>query len=330
MYLPTLESKVNSANNVRRFRRRLLAWYDQNKRDLPWRKDRDPYRVWLSEIMLQQTRVAAVIEHYQRFLRKFPSVEKLAAAREASVLAAWSGLGYYRRARMLHATAKQIEQEHDGQFPSTAEGLRALPGIGRYTAAAIASIAFGQAVAVVDGNVERVVQRLRGKKLAGESLWQEAENLLSPKRPGDFNQALMELGATVCLPRQPQCVVCPVGEFCIARGELKSAAKKPAQKKRAVSYALDSRDGRVFMVQRPLDAPLMAGMWELPEITHPNGTQPLRTLRHSITVTNYTVHVIKSPAPKDHPGKWISTSKLKQIPVTGLTRKILKAEGLML
>src|SRR5271166_302954 len=135
------------------FRRRLLAWYRRNRRDLPWRANRDPYRVWLSEIMLQQTRVTAVIEHYQEFLRRFPTVEKLAAAREASVLAAWSGLGYYRRARMLHAAAKVIVRELGGKFPSTAEALRALPGVGRYTAAAVASIAFSEPVALVDGNV---------------------------------------------------------------------------------------------------------------------------------------------------------------------------------
>src|SRR4030088_1756445 len=148
------------------FRRRILAWYDEHARDLPWRKSRDPYRVWLSEIMLQQTRVAAVIAHYQEFLRRFPTIEKLAAAREASVLAAWSGLGYYRRARMLHAAAKVVARDHGGKFPDTTEALRELPGIGRYTAAAIASIAFGKPVAVVDGNVERVLQRLSGKRLA--------------------------------------------------------------------------------------------------------------------------------------------------------------------
>ncbi len=154
----------------KKFRRRLLAWYDRHRRDLPWRANRDPYRVWLSEIMLQQTRVAAVIEHYQEFLRRFPTIEKLAAAREASVLAAWSGLGYYRRARMLHAAAKVVVREYGGKFPTTAEVWRALPGIGRYTAAAIASIAFDEPVAVVDGNVERVLQRVSGTRLAGEEL----------------------------------------------------------------------------------------------------------------------------------------------------------------
>ena len=168
------------------FRTQLLAWYDAHARDLPWRESHDPYRVWLSEIMLQQTRVAAVIAHYHEFLRRFPTVEKLARAREASVLAAWSGLGYYRRARMLHAAAKVVVRERGGKFPETAEGLRELPGVGRYTAAAIASIAFGEAVAVVDGNVERVLQRFSGQQLAGEEFWLAAEALLDRAASGRF------------------------------------------------------------------------------------------------------------------------------------------------
>ena len=192
------------------FRERLLAWYDAHARDLPWRKDRDPYRVWVSEIMLQQTRVAAVIEHYHAFLKRFPTVQKLAAARQASILSVWSGLGYYRRARMLHAAAKVIVRERMGEFPRSADEWRSLPGVGRYTAAAIASIAFGDPTAVVDGNVERVLQRLMGRHLGGEEFWTSAEKLLDRNRPGDFNQAMMELGATVCTPRSPACLTCPV------------------------------------------------------------------------------------------------------------------------
>src|SRR5689334_7817852 len=176
------------------FRRKLLQWYDAHARALPWREDRDPYRVWVSEIMLQQTRVAAVIEHYLEFLRRFPTVQKLAGAREASVLAAWSGLGYYRRARMLHAAAKVVARERAGKFPTTAAGWRELPGIGRYTSAAIASIAFREPIAVVDGNVERVLQRVSGDRLSGEKVWIAAEDVLDRERPGDFNQAMMELG----------------------------------------------------------------------------------------------------------------------------------------
>ena len=170
--------------NVAAFRRAVLGWYDQHRRDLPWRKTRDPYRIWLSEIMLQQTRVAAVLEYYRVFLERFPNVEVLAAASEDAVLAAWSGLGYYRRARMLHRCARQIARQHGGCFPQNSEALLALPGIGRYTAAAIASIAFAEPVAVVDGNVERVLQRLIGNKSIGINLttpqtWQHAQALLA-------------------------------------------------------------------------------------------------------------------------------------------------------
>src|SRR5580658_8169005 len=191
-------TKSPSTLREQRFRAQLLAWYDANARDLPWRqqpratKHCDPYPVWLSEIMLQQTRVAAVIAHYHEFLRRFPTVEKLARARQPSVLAAWSGLGYYRRARMLHAAAKVVVRDRDGKFPASADGLRVLPGVGRYTAAAIASIAFDEPVAVVDGNVERVLQRVSGQYLAGEEFWLAAEKLLDRNRPGDFNQAMME------------------------------------------------------------------------------------------------------------------------------------------
>ena len=339
------------------FRARLRDWYDANARDLPWRETHDPYRVWLSEIMLQQTRVAAVIAHYHEFLRRFPTVQKLAAAREPSVLAAWSGLGYYRRARMLHAAAKVVVRQLDGNFPTTAESLLALPGVGRYTAAAIASIAFGKPVAVVDGNVERVLQRFSGRKIAGEEFWSTAGRLLDPQRPGDFNQAMMELGATVCTPRAPACLTCPVVDLCATRGESASPAKAPPQKKREIHYALDfrisdaSRSGKVFLVQRPLDTRLMAGMWELPEIpagtkAHSNGaTQiaPLKaprpnasrgtsrnaclTLKHSITVTDYTVRVWPVSV-RSRGGKWVPAEKLHRVALTGLARKILRKAGI--
>ncbi len=307
------------------FRGRLLAWYDAHARDLPWRRDSDPYRVWVSEIMLQQTRVAAVIEHYRQFLRRFPTVRKLAAAREASVLAAWSGLGYYRRARMLHAAAKVVARKLGGKFPASADGWRDLPGIGRYTAAAIASIAFGEAVAVVDGNVERVLQRVSGQCLAGEKLWQAAEELLDRDRPGDFNQAMMELGATVCTPRSPACLACPVVEMCATRGEMAGLRKVARQKKREIHYALDCRDGAVFLVRRGRDARLMAGMWELPEIPSPGDhVNPAFTVRHSITVTDYTVRVWRMTAPKGVRGEPLPAGRLRQLALTGLARKILR------
>jgi A/G-specific adenine glycosylase len=319
-------SEAEDSTKSRRFQQRLLGWFDQHKRDLPWRKDRDPYRVWLSEVMLQQTRVAAVTDHYQKFLRRFPTVEKLASARESSVLAAWSGLGYYRRARMLHTAAKKIVKECEGKFPGSAADLRALPGIGRYTAAAVASIAFDEPVAVVDGNVERVLQRVEGKNLAGEGLWRAAEELLNRRRPGDFNQAMMELGATICLPRQPQCLLCPVSGFCATRGELHRAGKGVRQTKREIHYALACRDGSVFMRRRPKTATLMPGMWELPEITGANGTSAASfSLRHSITVTSYVVRVMQSQHVDGVDGRWVQKSRIATLPLTGLARKILCA-----
>lgn len=346
-----------------RFRARLLAWYDANARDLPWRKDGDPYRVWVSEIMLQQTRVAAVVEHYHEFLRRFPTVHRLGAAREASVLAAWSGLGYYRRARMLHSAAKVIARDLGGRFPGTAEAWRELPGIGRYTAAAIASIAFGEAVAVVDGNVERVLQRIFGQRLANGEIWRAAGELLDHNRPGDFNQAMMELGATVCTPKAPACLSCPVLEFCATRGEMAGLTAPAQQKKREIHYALASRDGSVFLVRRPQNARLMPGMWELPEIASgakapyqsdsrtatlkrcatqkqiphsvrndkANGNRMLHGLlfsvRHSITVTDYTAHVWCLPVPARADGRWITSDRLNRIALTGLARKILRKAG---
>ncbi len=307
------------------FRRRLLAWYDEHARDLPWRKDRHPYRVWVSEIMLQQTRVAAVIEHYHEFLRRFPTVQRLAVAREESVLAAWSGLGYYRRARMLHAAAKVVARERGGSFPSTSKEWRELPGIGRYTSSAIASIAFGEAVAVVDGNVERVLQRVSGKRVAGEKVWVLAEELLDRGRPGDFNQAMMELGATVCTPKSPTCLMCPVVKLCAARGEMAGVTKATSQTKKEIHYALDYRDGKVLLVQRASDALLMAGMWELPEIVAPADCEgPTFTVRHSITVTDYRVKVWRMPAPKKTLEVRFAKGRLPELALTGLARKILR------
>jgi A/G-specific adenine glycosylase len=309
------------------FRRRLLAWYDAHRRDLPWRKDRDPYRVWLSEIMLQQTRVAAVIEKYALFLKVFPTIERLAAASQEAVLSAWSGLGYYRRARALQDAARVIVGEHGGKFPASAEELRLLPGIGRYTSAAIASIAFGEKVAVVDGNVERVAERLLGRRLASAEMWEFAEEVLSPQRPGDFNQAMMELGATVCVPGEPKCLLCPVANACATQGNLPQTEKTQRTTKATVFYALDWRDGQVRLTQRPKAAAIMPSMWELPEIL-PNGTASKVCLRlkHSITTTNYEVQVVRE---SNKTGKRFAVGQLGEIPLTGLARKILRAAEIL-
>jgi len=334
--------------NLAAFRRAVLVWYDEHRRDLPWRKTRDPYRIWLSEIMLQQTRVAAVLEHYRVFLERFPNVEVLAAASENAVLAAWSGLGYYRRARMLHRCARQIAKQHGGCFPRNSEALLALPGIGRYTAAAIASIAFAEPVAVVDGNVERVLQRLIGINLTTPQIWQHAQAFLANSRPGDFNQGMMELGATVCRPRAPHCAICPVRKWCVTRGDVPRTELPSRQKKKKIWCALEWRDGngsgkgKVRLVQRPRQASLMPGMWELPQSAEPPRRLPAsarwRTFRHSITITDYTVHVLRNmrlrntPSPDALPaakGTWIAIDRIPRIPITGLTRKILKASDII-
>jgi A/G-specific adenine glycosylase len=310
------------------FQQRLLRWYDCNRRDLPWRKHRDPYCVWISEIMLQQTRVGAVLPHYEKFLEHFPTVHQLAGARRARVLAAWSGLGYYRRARMLHAAARTLVKEHSGKFPETAAELQKLSGIGPYTAAAIASIAFGQAVAVVDGNVARVLSRMDGKMVAGKDLWQAAQRLVSRERPGDFNQAMMELGATVCLPGAPRCGQCPLAALCTTKGRLHDPVKNIRQHRRDICYQLASSNGATFLVQRPRNATLMPEMWELPQCTHTRKKSWL-TLRHSITVTDYTVRVVKSCQTNGVSGRWVQESRIATLPLTGLARKILRAAKLI-
>ncbi|MGA2370724.1 MAG: A/G-specific adenine glycosylase [Candidatus Korobacteraceae bacterium] len=314
---------------LRSLRRTLLRWYDQHRRDLPWRRNRDPYPVWVSEIMLQQTRVAAVLDHYARFLRRFPTVKSLAAARESSVLAMWSGLGYYHRARRMHQAAKLIARERRGKFPQTAEDWAYLPGIGRYTAAAIASISFGEAVAAVDGNVERVLQRLLGQEQSKATAWPQADILLDRERPGDFNQAMMELGATICTPRVSQCAICPLNPFCKSRGA-EPPQPQAARERKSISYALARRVSSVLLVRRPADASLMAGMWELPTLAPglTNGDTPLLRLRHSITDTDYRVAVFAVLPEQLHDfvtnGRWVTHQQSQRLPLTGLTRKVLR------
>jgi A/G-specific adenine glycosylase len=245
------------------FRKQLLGWFRQNRRDLPWRRTKDPYRIWLSEIMLQQTRVAAVIPYYERFLERFPDIQALATAPQEEVLRLWSGLGYYSRARNLQRAAQEIVAKHGGVFPRAQKDALELPGIGQYTAAAILSIAYDAKYAVLDGNVARVLARvfavrgdLRDAK-RWQSLQKSADALLDPKSPGDWNQAMMELGATLCTPQSPQCLLCPVTKFCQAR-KLGIAESLPAPRKKrttenitlAAAVLLDPR-GRTLLLPPP-------------------------------------------------------------------------------
>jgi A/G-specific adenine glycosylase len=388
------------------FRRLLAAWYRTEARELPWRGTKDPYHIWVSEIMLQQTRVAAVIDHYNEFLRRFPTLVALSLAPEADVLAAWSGLGYYRRARMLHKAAQFIMMEREGRLPTNAVELRTLPGIGEYTAAAIASIAFGEAVAVVDGNVERVILRLTGRpneataaarafirtqaqalipqsqaeaasvleevaKTRSGRVWSASERrtLAATAHPtgrvggeeprptigdnaaGEHNQAMMELGATVCLPRAPQCTQCPVFELCRTRGEHVTPKRAP-QRSLPVAYLLDLRKRgsitEVLLEHREAKASVMPGMYELPPLPQEavEGREPVLRVRHAITNTNYYVQVfaprrdeprvqgareqqdapsLRRALPKGSRGLlWVNVSRLPGVPITGLTRKILQ------
>src|SRR5512137_208808 len=240
-------------------RRALLGWYDRNRRDLPWRRTKDPYRIWVSEVMLQQTTVKAATPYYEAFLKRFPTLQSLAEEPEEEVLAAWSGLGYYHRARNLHRGAQHVAERHGARFPRTLEAALAVPGVGLYTASAILSIAYGLPLPVVDGNVRRVLARLlalRGPEYRKDGpYYNRAEELLDRERPGDWNQALMELGATVCTPRNPGCDACPLRSACRARAlglvdELPEGRARRAPVDVQVAAALVERDGKVLLVRR--------------------------------------------------------------------------------
>jgi A/G-specific adenine glycosylase len=337
------ENRSFSPKELRVLRGDLISWYARNRRNLPWRRTRDPYAIWISEIMLQQTRVAAVEERYREFMRNFPTVQSLAHAAEADVLTLWSGLGYYRRARMLHKAAKMVADELKGKMPADAAGLRELPGIGAYTSAAVASIAYGEAVAVVDGNVERVVQRLAGWGSATFStqaqLEQEtkrmAQHLLDPAHPGDFNQAMMELGATVCLPRGPRCLSCPVHDFGQTRGE-HAVTPRARMRSEDTAYALIVRSAtqyrEVLLEQRPATETVMPGMWELPRLRNLDvpAAYLRMAVRHAIMQVNYYVRIrtvfeedAESLTVSSEHRQWVRLRDLSTLPLTGLARKVL-------
>ncbi|HEY1185584.1 MAG TPA: A/G-specific adenine glycosylase [Bryobacteraceae bacterium] len=310
----------------------LARWYAQGHRDLPWRRTADPYRIWVSEIMLQQTRAAAVVPYYRRFLERFPTVEALASASEPEVLALWSGLGYYSRARNLLRAAREIAAR--GAFPRQYDELRQLAGVGDYTAAAVASIAFGSPRAVLDGNVLRVVARMENdagdirSSKTRERFREVAESWLDPKQPGAFNQALMELGATVCLPRRPLCIECPLRGRCQALQQgtvdqlpVKLGAVRP---ERIDAVLLLVRRGRrILLRQRPATERRMPGFWDLPAPEHLPGAgvgAAIGIFRHTITHHHYTFTVKTARAPKRLPAgslfRWLEPREAAGIPLS--------------
>jgi len=338
------------------WRRALLAWYRRHHRDLPWRRDRDAYRVWVSEVMLQQTTVKTVLPYYEDFLRRFPDAASLAAAAEEEVVAAWSGLGYYHRARNLRRGAQHIMIHHGGRFPRTLEAALGVPGVGLYTASAVLSIAFGVPLPVVDGNVRRVLARLRG--LRGPRWRREgpyynlAEECLDPDSPGDWNQAVMELGATLCTPRRPACPVCPVRASCRARAlglqdRIPEARNRRPPVDVTVAAALVERDGRVLLVRRA-EGRLMGRMWEVPQTSlearglpdlarellsrHGLAVLPgalVGRARHVVTfrrirVEAYRARLRRQPPPDPERYRWVALPEVSSMPVSSMTRKILR------
>ena len=333
----------------------LLAWFDGAARDLPWRHDRTGYRVWVSEIMVQQTRVSTVIPYYGRFLDAFPTVAVLAGADLGQVLALWSGLGYYRRARGLHEGAREVVARFGGEVPGTVEGLRSIRGVGPYTAGAIASLAFGVRTPLVDGNVIRVLARLfaivdeaRQQKVQ-KRIWALAEAAVPAGRPGAFNESLMELGATVCLPRDPLCLVCPLASRCAARQQgiersLPVLAKKSAPTAVQAASLVARRPGEVLLGRRHADA-LFGGLWEPPTVEAASAEQARVALdafadpaaraagsvRHVLSHRTMEIHVFAGdpaaaptyPAVYDEV-RWVTEGDLASYGVSTLARKLLK------
>lgn len=352
------EGQGPDGRELRALRPALLRWYRRNHRDLPWRRTRDPYAIWVSEVMLQQTQVATVIPYYNRFLERFPKIARLAEAPEEAVLSLWSGLGYYRRARALRNAAIAVMERHHGRVPDDPEKLRDLPGVGRYTAGAIASVAFGRPEPVLDGNVRRVLCRVFAMEGAGrhggqEALWEIASALVRGIAPGDLNQALMELGATVCTPRAPRCGECPIAARCGANS-LGTPEAFPSPRPRRptvrvrVAVAVVRNRGFV-LVERPNSGSPFRGMWDLPAMELRPGADARRAIeaamtgRHALPVeseaeaaraTHSILHRrlaleiypcrLRGPLVKNGDGtRWIRPESLSETPVSGATRKVL-------
>ncbi len=315
----------------------LIEWYRRHRRELPWRATRDPYRIWISEIMLQQTRVAAVIPYYEKFLDKFPDVNVLAEAAEPDLLAAWAGLGYYSRARNLQAAARQVVSS--GGFPQSFEALLTLRGVGEYTAAAIASIAFDLPYAVLDGNVLRVMARIEGDDgdiralPVRNRLREAAQRYMDRRHPGDFNQAVMELGATLCLPRDPQCLLCPIREFCEARRtgrqhELPVKSKgAPVERIPRTAFVIE-RGASLLLWQRPADLAKLSGFWELPEPEQAPSARKrerLGSFRHSIVNHDYRFEVWRAEVDTAPEGcLWVAVASTADLPLSTTARKALR------
>jgi len=335
---------------------RLLAWYGAHGRDLPWRHTRDPYRIWLSEIMLQQTTVAAVIPYYQRFLDAFPTLVALAAAPPARVIELWAGLGYYSRARNLQRTAQLVVEHYAGRFPETVEELTALPGIGRSTAGAIVAIAFDRPAPILDGNVRRVLVRLFAvaddprSTAAERQLWGWAVALTAPDRPHDYAQAIMDLGATVCTPSAPACFVCPLADFCQARQlglerQLPRVRTRKAVPVRRQVAVLVERDGACLARPRPAEG-FLGGLWELPVADLRQDEQPLTAaarlaaelglagqptlvgqLKHAYSHFTLELALVRIPVAGGRAAeglwRWLPPIQLLETPLHGAHRKAL-------
>ena len=318
----------------------MLRWYRRVRRDMPWRRRVSPYRTWVSEIMLQQTTVAAVTPKYSAFLRRFPDVRSLAGASEDEVLRHWAGLGYYSRARNLRRAAQAVMAEHGGVFPSAFDAVLALPGIGRYTAGAILSIAFGKPYPVVDGNVARVFSRffgLRGRikdPAFLKKIWARAERLVPAQAPGDWNQALMELGATVCTPDSPSCGICPLAKNCVAFEKgIQDRLPLPDESRKAVPVSWTClwivENGKVLIWRRSKEERLLKDLWGLPEAKQLAAVpgRRLSTVSHTITHHDLTVElreaVLEDVARLPKEAKRVPVSKAKDYLVSSLWLKLL-------